>query len=164
MDGDFPWHYLALVVIAFVSWLFQKIQEATAERKRANELRRRQRDGMETAPLPQPSLPRRELPVPPVVDEHLRELIEALGGPPQPVAPPPLPPEKKPKPVAAKAVKPAEPPKTPVPVPRVQPVLTAPAEVSHREPNPLRKLLSSPAGLRQALVLKEILDKPVTLR
>ena len=162
MDGDFPWQYLALVVIAFLSWLFQKIQEATAERRRAKELRRR-------GSLPQPER-RTETPVPPiVVADSLRDLMEALGGAPQkPSVPPPLPPRATPKPASKSKKTPAAeaPAQKSVPAPEAEkPVLVSTAfdEVA-KAPKPLRNLLASPSGLRQAMILKEVLDKPVALR
>ena len=32
-EADIPWVYVAMIVIAFISWVFRKIQESTAARR-----------------------------------------------------------------------------------------------------------------------------------
>lgn len=183
---DFPWIYVAMIFIAFVSWLHRRVQEAAAarrlragERRAAAEAARRERPlpggaapspylAPERAPAPPaapatpPPLPRRappseEIPVP----RSFRELFEMLSEsrppvPPhaEPVAPPPLPAANPP----AAAAKPAAP-RAPVP---------APVVASALRPTPagfgLTKALRRRGPLRQAILLKEILDAPVALR
>lgn len=182
---DFPWIYVAMIFIAFVSWLHRRVQEAAAarrlragERRAAAEAARRERPlpggtppspylaperaPMHPAPATPPPLPRRappseEIPVP----RSFRELFEMLSEsrppvPPhaEPVAPPPLPAANPP----AAAAKPAAP-RAPVP---------APVVASALRPTPagfgLTKALRRRGPLRQAILLKEILDAPVALR
>jgi hypothetical protein len=196
MNQDFPWHWVAMVVIAFISWIFSRIQEATAERQRVKELQRRRaenRDTAEPAAAPPPLPAQREPgPLDDLRDKSLRELIEALGGAPQPTpeprqtTPPPRPAREKPQTRAAAAAA-KSPKQTPpaVPAPSLSAAERAALErlqaapkagdattsagskkgsSSRRANAGLPALLRSPAGLRQAIVLKELLDKPVSLR
>ena len=186
---DFPWIYVAMIFIAFVSWLHQRIQEAaaarkirSAQRKTAAEAARHERPlGGEFRPsagppalpapapsrptsIPEPSTPRPAAPSPEAeipVPRSLRELIqtlETLSNPPaetpEPrtvVAPPPLPVT----PVVTEA--PAPPPRPSV----------APVPEAGTRPSPatgLTGVLRRRGSLREALILKEVLDSPVSLR
>lgn len=195
MNQDFPWHWVAMVVIGFISWIFSRIQEATAERQRVKELQRRRaenRDTAEPAAAPPPLPAQREPgPLDDLRDKSLRELIEALGGAPQPTpeprqtTPPPRPAREKPQTRAAAAAKSPKqtPPAAPAPslsaaeraalerlqaAPKAGDATTSAGSKkgssSRRANAGLPALLRSPAGLRQAIVLKELLDKPVSLR
>ncbi|MCP5551314.1 MAG: hypothetical protein H7A53_10540 [Akkermansiaceae bacterium] len=102
MDDDLrPWLYAAMIVIAFISWVFNKFQEATAEKRRAREealhrSRRRApsspssiRDAAPPAQAP-PPLPRRsESSAPAQPPGSLEELLEAIGGTRRPTSQPP---------------------------------------------------------------------------
>lgn len=186
---DFPWHFVAMIFIVFVSWVYQRVQEISAARrlrgaqkKAAAEATRRERPlARESRPLgAPPALPaperapsRPEFPsTPPApapgaeipVPRSLRELIqtlETLSNPPaEPpasrtvVAPPPLPSA----PVVVQT--------TPSPVPT--PVAKARVEQKEeRAPSPasgLTSVLRRRGSLREALILKEVLDSPVSLR
>lgn len=193
MDGDIPWHYVALVVIAFISWLFNRIQEATAERRRLHELRRR-REEQKNAPQPTrretssspPPIPQGRRPATrhepeEKAEEILRDLFEALGGPPQeapePVRPRPEQPRERPKPppITRKPVEetpqhPTEPVLSAAEKAALERVKTGRAGVSgvrrrtaDSQAN-FRRLLRSSGGLRQAVIVKEILDAPLALR
>ncbi|MCB1063827.1 MAG: hypothetical protein KDN20_13000 [Verrucomicrobiae bacterium] len=184
MNDNPPWFYLAMVVIAFISWVFNRIQEATAERRRVKELKRR-REEQEQDPYrsPQQSPPPVRRPQPQPADESgemLRDLMEALGGAPKPA---PAPAQRQAPPLPKARVVSSQP-KKPAPAPgaklsaaeraaleRIQSssaMATPPATVAvHRAGKSgagLRKLLRSPGGMRQAVLLKEVLDTPVGLR
>lgn len=188
MDGEFPWIYVAMMVVAFISWVFNRIQEATAARKRNKETQRRRTE----SPIPErrasagpPPLPRdRDIDSEPtveapVVGERLRELMEALGAPPPQTAPEPIErtlPERAPKKTPEPAAKPSQP-KAPILSAQERAALD---RVKKREADPaydtrkqddtgvavaeIRKLVSSPGGLRKAVILREILDPPLALR
>lgn len=172
---DFPWHYVAMIFIVFVSWLYQRIQEIaaarrlrSAERKAAAEAARKERplfqesrpqSGPPPVPEPQPvpSKPKpslEEIPIPRSFREFF-ETIETLSNPPakapavQVTAPPPLP------------VAPPEPEKrsSPASKPIVKVAATSPHPASG-----LSGVLRRRSSLRQALILKEILDVPVSMR
>ncbi|MCB1231444.1 MAG: hypothetical protein KDN19_14325 [Verrucomicrobiae bacterium] len=194
MDVDVPWHYLALVVIAFVTWLFNRIQEATAERRRVEELKRQREQGAprsrsQSQPShssPPPPLPARDRQPSPVSDgdRMLGELLEALGNKPQTPAPSHraqqyVPPTQ--KPAAASQSKPKAEPAARLSaseraaLERVKSGRAAvlpskeSASAKRRKHSPglseeFRKMLRSPNGLRQAVVMKEILDRPISLR
>jgi hypothetical protein len=186
---DFPWIYVAMIFIAFVSWLHQRIQEAAAarkirstQRKAAAEATRRERPlARESRPLgappalpaperapshpefpstPPAPAPGAEIPVP----RSLRELIQTLetlsnppAEPPAPrtvVAPPPLP--------AAPVVVETNPSPVPASVEKARG-----EQKEERAPSPasgLTSVLRRRGSLREALILKEVLDSPVSLR
>ncbi|MCB1088698.1 MAG: hypothetical protein KDM63_16790 [Verrucomicrobiae bacterium] len=178
MNDNFPWTWAAMLVIAFLSWVFNKIQEATAERRRAEELRRRkgqpERSGPPSVP---PSPPRQSAPQPSGQDNRespLRDLIDALGGPPQPVrTPPPLKRESTPPAPQKTTPRPAEPAKpklTKAEQEALARLQSGAAGKRKTRKNAVenaaawRQRLRSAEGLRQAIILKELLDKPVSLR
>lgn len=169
---DFPWHYVAMIFIVFVSWLYQRIQEIaasrrlrSAERRAASEAARKERPIFQESrppgsPPPPPPLPQSkdapgEIPVPQSFREFF-ETLESLSNPPvkvpapvQVTPPPPLSdtapvPEKR-APLVAKPILKTEP--------------TAPHPASG-----LSRVLRRRSSLRQALILKEILDVPVSMR
>lgn len=186
MNGEFPWIYVAMVVIAFISWVFNRIQEATAERQRSQELKRRRQEDAQaprratsSAPPPLPRERREEPPVP-QVGERLQELMEALGaGPPKTSSqPPPQAPESAPR---------TSPSKTTPPATVEEPTLSADerealarlqesARTGYEIPvarnrhakrlaaDDVRQSLRTPSGLKKAVLLKEVLDTPVGLR
>lgn len=188
MNQDVPWIYVAMIVIAFISWIFNRIQEATAERQRARELRRRREQGNQKSSEPTPPpIPGNRQPASTPRDEPediLKDLFEALGGRPAAPVPSPSKPDR-PRPVEKKTESRKIPGSTPAA--QTRQVLSAAEraalervqarEAAQRNPEvapkvirrgrsaqPLRKLLKSQIGLRQAVVLKEILDPPVSMR
>jgi hypothetical protein len=168
---DFPWHYVAMIFIVFVSWLYQRIQEIAASRrlrsaagKAAAEAAGKERPLFQESrppltpppPAPQPKAPPGEIPVPRSFREFF-ETIETLSNPPvktpapvQVTVPPHLP-----------AVAPPEPekraPLVAKPILKIEPAAPHPA-------SGLSRVLRRRSSLRQALILKEILDVPVSLR
>ncbi len=174
---DFPWFYLVLILFAFVSWLHNRIREAVEYRRRRAEARREAAEARRSAkpsPAPSPyhrpvaepappSAPPRPAPRPaptaeiPEAPRTFREFLELLREATEPepesverpatVAPPPLP-------TAAPAPKPPNP---------------APVEAGTSSPSPARRAglvtaLGRRGSLRQAIVLKEVLEEPVSLR
>ena len=175
---DFPWHYAAMIFIVFVSWLYQRLQEISAsrrlrsaERKAAAEAARKERPLFQEsrAPLGPPPVPGpvpQSAPTAPTttpgevaIPRSFREFfetIETLSNPPvktpaavQETAPPPLP------------VAPPEPEKRSNLV--VKPIVEAKPTTPHATAG-LSRVLRRRSSLRQALILKEILDVPVSLR
>lgn len=195
-NDNIPWQYVALIIIAFITWLFNRIQEATAERRRIKELKRRREEqqatpahGAADRPIHSPSRPAEPEDS---AEDILHDLFEALGG--KPRTPPPLPRQEEPERPRARSARPSvsasdsrrqsEPPK-PVKAPeerlsaaeraaldRVKqgatPVTSDLVAVKSRRrqgsTQEFRQLLRSQGGLRQAVVMKEILDPPLALR
>lgn len=171
---DIPWHYVAMIFIVFVSWLYQRVQEISAARrlrgaqkKAAAEAARKERPVFQEtrtlgspppmprpAPAPAPAPSPAEIPIP----KSFRELFETI--------------ETLSNPQASPAVQPSSPPPPPLPTPPV--VETHPAPVAKPKPD-LKEITPSPAtglarvlrhrnSLREALILKEVLDVPVSMR
>ena len=180
MNEDFPWLYVAMIVIAFISWILNRIQEFTNARKEAKERKERPEDvrrirerqaRTEEAWLPEEEeiQPEPRIPSPARTDpgEALRELYEALGGPPAeqaPQRPRTTPPPIRRKAKAVDAATATE--RKPIAIPR-----PSPAAQQRPEPASVRKsrnsdsqraklLLKSRSGLRQAMILKEIFGDP----
>ncbi len=182
MNQDVPWLYVAMIAIAFISWIFNRIQEATAERQRARELKRQRESARQEPASPPQRGPDAPPPLPTPREEPedlLKDLFEALGG--RPVAPVPSKRQERPpeKPVARKPPKAAKSSERVslsaaerAALERVQAREaarltpdTVPTVIRRgRSGKQLRQLLGSQSGLRQAVVLKEVLDSPVSLR
>jgi hypothetical protein len=194
MNGEFPWIYVAMLVIAFISWVFNRIQEATAERQRAAELKRRRQEQAnqptaqrQGSPPPLPSRgsssPQEEPAEEP--GELLKDLMEALGGPPRPE--PTRQAERPPTSSPARAQRQTRPQVQEREKPKVKAPMLSAAEraaferiegknavavalpkVKQRKASAagadVRRLLGSSRGLRQAVILKEVLDAPLSMR
>ena len=181
---DFPWVYVAMILIAFVSWLHNRIKEVTemrrqrmVKKKAAAEAARRERP-LSRESMPSPFRPSPETrkpesrPVPgpePEVElpRSFRELFEMIGqggalSPDSPdsrtVVPPPLP-EASEAPV--ESAKPATSPKK---LSSKSHAGTSPTESGGLSRKGLSRVLRNRTTLRSALVLKEVLDSPVSLR
>ncbi|MEQ1839984.1 MAG: hypothetical protein ABL994_06235 [Verrucomicrobiales bacterium] len=188
MDSDFPWVYVAMIFIAFVSWIRARLQEA-AEMRRVKALKKKaaqaeRRSSSLPSPVspylhPSPQVPHSkpvvlestkvETPVP-EVPKTFRELFEVLQGqmigqtePPSvtQTAPPPLPVRPAPRaevPVAATAIS----------LPEITPSVSTRAhqgrKVARNTSGDLSRMLKTRGTLREALIMKEILDIPVSLR
>lgn len=153
-------------LISLVNWLMQR----SAQMKEKRRLEKAAQQGEFPEPLvPEPSFETQEE----RPDESMRKLMEALGLPVQEV-PPPLP-------------KPAPPVHREPPPPVVRPNFShkrlseppqeafvhktsftqpkrGPAIIELAKPSRFRTLLSTSDGLRDALVLSEVLGKPVSMR
>ncbi len=196
MNDEIPWAYVAMIFIAFVSWVYGRIKEAAeyrraraAAKRAAQEARHRARP--ELAPSPyRPSAPVSSAPVPVAPTESepaaeiempktFRELFEMLQEPPAPVpAPQPAP---VPAPAAREEARPAAS-QSPSPrpgeldrseithiFPGADPsTQTAPPlqveRVRRKTSSNLHRILHNRGTLREALILKEILDTPVALQ
>lgn len=156
--------FLAIIaLISFVNWLMQRSAELR-EKKRLE--RKRSGDSGESPYRTAPAEDAHESrPTPPAADPaaDMRRLMEALGlpveaEPPRPVpAPPPLP-------AFEEAVPRPEPvPEIPTFTPPPRAVAAKPAPPAPRPPSPLLKTLRTREGLRQAIVLREILGPPKAL-
>lgn len=158
---DFPWVPIAMVIIAFISWVSNQLKQAAEVRRVRMEQRQakaRARAEAQPAPkaeAPSPYRPISESPAPPPlpnpVPKTFRELLENVeraihAPPPEPVAPPPIP--VPPAPVIA----------TPLVAVVSKPVVPRVPRSS------LSRILRNQESLRQSIILKEILDPPVSLR
>lgn len=191
MNDDIPWAYVAMIFIAFVSWVYGRIKEAAeirrarAEAKRASqEARNRAKPAPAPSPYrsPVPTAPPQPYPVPapaaaptaapaeieaPKTFRELFEMLQEQAAPPQaparekprPAAPPPLP---------AAAAEPAQsetdlifygPGKTVKPAPAMKV-----ERVRGKTSSNLNRILKNRGTLREALILKEILDTPVAMK
>lgn len=190
MNDDIPWAYVAMIFIAFASWVFGRLKEAAEIRRaRAAAKRAAQEARNRAQPVPPPSPYRSPTPVapisipappvpapvsapaPPVATEApktFRELFDMLQE------------QAAPAPVDRESARPSAPPPLPAPVEPVQSeadrifygtgtaMKPAPPlrveRVRGKTSSNLNRILKNRGTLREALILKEILDKPVALR
>jgi hypothetical protein len=161
---------LIIALISFINWLIQKSAELRERRK----LERMQQRG--EAPEELPESAREEVPEAPAnPEESMRRLMEALGLPVD-SEPPPVPVRRE-ETVPESAVQTPPPVLRPPPIPRTEipqtpvPAMPAVSRIAPavREPAPtvtapeaprVRELLSTPASLRKAIILAEILGPP----
>jgi hypothetical protein len=144
---------LVIAAISLVNWLIERSAKLREKRRLEKEAANRGQPPPVFAP--EPPSPREE------IEEHMRRMLESLGVPveeprPMPATPPPV-------------VVFDEPP-APPPLPKAQPVLPRPAlrrtkaaTTAFRPRSPWLSRLSSPQGLREAVVLREILGPPKAL-
>jgi hypothetical protein len=175
-EGGNGYFLLAILIISAIHWVSQRLKE----KREADRLARSAPDvddsdweseddwePVSTAP-PRPA------------NEELRRFFETLAGKPEPVIPPPVP---------RRVQAPAPPPVKPPPIPAGPPpsLLTREEQLalesikarksnltqgrSHRqrvhastEHTALAKMLRDPVGMRNAFILKEILEPPVAAR
>ena len=192
---DIPWIYVAMIFIAFISWVRTRIKEAAVLKRERTAQRKALEKARNTATATPPPSPYRSplyapdpapvstsaatpRPAPTIATETpqtFRELFEMMQE--QARAD-----KKPPAPVPAQ-VTPAAPPPLPAPV---APARTAQEEIDAifygtdnvAKVTPaakvvragsgiatnIKRMLSHRSSLREALVLKEILDKPVSIR
>jgi len=188
MNDEIPWHYVAMIFIAFASWVYGRLKEAAEIRRARAAAKQAKQDARNRAqPAPPPSPYRPTAPaerptvvapapvVPPApaaeieVPKTFRELFEMLQE--QAAAPAPVqrgearPPAPPPLPVASEPFQseedrifygPGKPKKIAPPV-RVE-------RVRGKTSSNLNRILKNRGTLREALILKEILDTPVAMR
>ncbi len=188
MNDDIPWAYVAMIFIAFASWVYSRLKEATKIRRaRADAKRDAQQSRNRAQPVPAPSpyraatLPRQaqvsapapapsaEIEVPKTFRELFEMLQEQAAPAPAPLAreserasaPPPLPaPDESAEPVQSEADRifyGSDEPVKPAPPPRVE-------RARGKTSSNLNRILKNRGTLREALILKEILDTPVAMR
>lgn len=189
MDSDFPWVYVAMIFIAFVSWVRARLQEA-AELRRARALKKKaagseRRVAPDSArvspylePSPQASRSRPSVPEPIVTENPVtemprsfREILEVfqeqLVGQNEPQstsqsAPPPLP-VTHPVNTGTPVLRDSQGLPT-LPRSAASPRIPRDRKTQRKTSGELSRLLKTRGTLREALILKEILDKPVALR
>jgi hypothetical protein len=182
MNDDIPWAYVAMIFIAFVSWVYGRLKEAAEKRRARAEVRRAAQESRNRAqPVPAPSpyratTPSVVVPAPtpsPAAEieapKTFRELFEMLQE--QATAPAPMqkgearPPAPPPLPVAGETFQSEEDrifygpgkAKKIAPTVRVE-------RVRGKTSSNLNRILKNRGTLREALILKEILDAPVAMR
>lgn len=173
---DIPWIYVAMIFIAFISWLRGRIQDAAAvRRQRAADRKAKSRSRRTTEPeyespysaktrAPEPEAPQTFTRI---LKEIESQINEAEEPPPPPrvepqqgsAAPPPLP-------SSEPSYQPTE---IPVPVAPSASMQRRKKARKFRVPNnsqvdSLTASLSHGSKLRTALILKEVLDKPRALQ
>lgn len=170
---DIPWLYVAMIFIAFASWVHNRIQEAR-EYRRARKIEKEKARAGRSRPTPEFTSPYREDPTPSVPDsieeveqpKTFREVFQELERQfTDPQDEEPAGPKRVPPPI------PSEPPAfTPPAIPEeplvVSPPISGPRKTgSSRETSRyLVRTLKSGPKLKTALILKEVLDKPRALR
>ncbi len=144
---------LVIAAISLVNWLIERSAKLREQRRLQKESANRgQPDSFEEPPLPETSA-REEL------EEHMRRVMESFGMPveePKPVFETPAP--------VVVFEEPAAPPPPPLPVPRPNPPRRSKkATVAQRPRSPWVARLATSQGLREAIVLREILGPPKSL-
>jgi len=184
MNDDIPWAYVAMIFIAFASWVYGRLKEA-AEIRRARAATKRAaqeaRNRAQPAPPPSPyrspapvtAAPTQQYPAPapapptgietPKTFRELFEMLQEQAAPapieePRPYAPPPLPVPV--APVQSEVDRifygPGKAEKVAVPL-KVE-------RVRGKTSSNLNRILKNRGTLREALILKEILDTPVAMK
>lgn len=166
---DIPWLYVAMIFIAFISWVHNRIQEAKEyrrarkiEKEKAARARRTTQPAEFESPYRTDSVPDRVEEVEPqksfreVFEDLERQFTEPEPAPDRTPTPPPLPETE---------------PAFDIPVVAHGPVKVAPPLPSTRKARNRRNTsgnllntLRTGGNLKTALVLKEVLDKPKALR
>ncbi|MFA7343226.1 MAG: hypothetical protein WC003_02875 [Terrimicrobiaceae bacterium] len=146
-------------LISLVNWLMKTSAQIREERKKeSRRLGIPEGDPYHQGPgqkEPAPDLP----PPPGPPSDDLRRLMEALGIPADDEALPPEPPARDPGPVAAPPL-PAFQPPPPRPNPRAEKIPAARPSAVPVPVSPLAASLRSQVGIRQAIILREILGPP----
>lgn len=173
---DIPWIYVAMIFIAFISWLRGRVQEASAARRqraldrKAKQRERRTREPAYESPY---SARRKKAAVkngkePETFRDIFREIerqiktadedpelgaeIESSGPPPPPLPPTSTQPQESPEPVTS--------------IPLATKVRRARRKPSKNpsQTGSLASILGNQNHLRTALILSEVLDKPRALQ
>lgn len=145
---------LIIAAISLVNWLIERSGKLREQRRLQKEAAKRgETSPAPTPPLPQAS-PREE------IEEHMRRMMESFGFPVEE----PAPAIEKQQPLI-EVVQPTNPPPLPkaavIERPRIQ--RNKQVALVSRERSPWLKRLDSPQGLREAVVLREILGPPKAL-
>ncbi|MDA8632546.1 hypothetical protein N9406_01670 [Verrucomicrobiales bacterium] len=181
---DIPWIYVVMIFIAFLSWVSNRVKEAAAYRRQMRAERAAAERARRTTQAPEYNSPYRQEPPqrqperskpepepvePQSYEDIFRELQRRVSGelePTQQKTPPPLPSQSQE----------AEQPVGAMPKKTSAPVQPSPASgVTERKKRKksttrgetataLTGILRNGNQLRNALILKEVLDKPVSMR
>ena len=141
---------LVIAAISLINWLIDRSSKLREQRRLQKESAdRNEPDSFEEPPVHEASA-REEL------EEHMRRVMESFGMP-----------VEEPKPVFEKSApivvfeEPAAPPPPPLPVPRATTLRRSKkASVAQRPRSPWVARLATSQGLREAIVLREILGPP----
>ena len=176
---DVPWIYVAMIFIAFISWLRGRLQDAAAVRKqRSADRKAKTRSRRTTEPeyespysaknrTPEPEAPQAFTRILRKIESQINEAEEPPPPPraetqQRPAAPPPLPSSES----SESSYQPTE---FPVPVAPSAPMQRRKKERKFRVSNDsqvdsLTASLRHRSKLRTSLILKEVLDKPRALQ
>ena len=162
-DAEFFFPIVVLAIIFFIQWLAHKAKESSHRPtpsfdRLEDEMEERPYAHQPPTPPPAKRSPSSPLPPPGSPGDELRRLLESLRD--QPPAPGTSPKEPFPR---KKKQNPPPPPITPALPPKVAPAAKqAPASMPPKaRPRPLRL---TPQSIREAVILKEVLDPPKALR
>ena len=147
---------LVIAAISLVNWLIERSAKLREQRRREKEASNQGQPPPVSSPsFPEPS-PREE------IEDHMRRMLESFGLPVE--DPKPIPQKTEPVFVFEKPIAPPLPPPRPL-APTPRPALRRSTETSHstRTHRAWTSRLSSPQGLREAMVLREILGPPKAL-
>ncbi|MDC0292232.1 hypothetical protein OAK81_02960 [Verrucomicrobiales bacterium] len=81
IKSEIPWHIVAIVFIAFASWVWNKFQEVAAERKRRRFQEVKRTYNQQERKQNQTSTPRAQAPAPPAkAKSPLQQMMDAVSG------------------------------------------------------------------------------------
>ena len=147
---------LVIAAISLVNWLIERSAKLREQRRREKEASNQGQPPPVSSPsFPEPS-PREE------IEDQMRRMLESFGLPLE--DPKPIPQKPEPVFVFEEPIAPPLPPPRPLP-PTPRPTLRRGLEksTSARPNRPWTSRLGSPHGLREAMVLREILGPPKAL-
>ena len=147
---------LVIAAISLVNWLIERSAKLREQRRREKEASNPGQPPPVSSPnFPEPS-PREE------IEDQMRRMLESFGLPVE--DPKPIPQKNEPVFVFEEPIAPPLPPSSPLP-PTTRPTLRRGIEKSTptRTHRPWTSRLGSPQGLREAIVLREILGPPKAL-
>ncbi|MBU6302486.1 MAG: hypothetical protein KGS60_13085 [Verrucomicrobia bacterium] len=158
---DFPWVVVAMLVIGFFQWLVAQIKNLAAPQAPPSDETFSNEDFQPNIPPPvpvgpPPIPPPRTVPAAPRTLQDWRRILEAMQEVQQ--TPPPPVPVRKPEPPASFVSPPVAPRLAPS-VPKTVPPSSAPTASTRAISRRI-----TPQAIRDAVVLKEILDPPPGLR
>ena len=147
---------LVIAAISLVNWLIERSAKLREQRRREKEASNQGQPPPVSSPsFPDPS-PREE------IEDQMRRMLESFGLPVE--APKPIPQKAEPVFVFEEPIAPPLPPPRPLaPTPRPALRRSTETSTSTRTHRVWTSRLSSPQGLREAMVLREILGPPKAL-
>lgn len=146
---------LVIAAISLVNWLIERSAKLREQRRREKEASNQGQPPPVSSPnFPEPS-PREE------IEDHMRRMLESFGLPLE--DPKPIPQKTAPVFIFEEPIAPPLPPKPQLTTPRPAVRRGLEKSTSTRPNRPWTSRLSSPQGLREAMVLREILGPPKAL-
>jgi len=153
-ETDFPWVVVVMMFIAFVQWIMGKLRGTEPDLEEQVDVEEPPSPPRSASQGP-PPIPGRPAPLQPKSTEELRRFLETVLETQAPVKP--TPPALQPPQLIARPNAPSA-----VPVSRRQSV-PVPIEARKRATRPIGLRLT-PQAIRDAVILKEILDPPPSMR